>query len=120
MLKKCGTIIEHAILAETAGKGCSWGCNCGRIRPMDMTFGSALTEDGKIKAYVGKGRITNDKIPAEFFGCAGVAQIDNMQEILKTICLTGHRHHVSLAEGSVVEPIIEAFEKYIGIQVVRV
>jgi L-fucose isomerase-like protein len=117
---QCEKIIEHAIFAETGCADTSWGCSCGRIRPMDMTFGSALTADGRVKAYLGKGRITEDVIPAESFGCAGVAQIDNLQDILNRICRTGHRHHVSLCEGDVSAPIAEAFENYLGIEVEQV
>ena len=40
-----------------------------------MTFGSMLTEDGKLKFYLGEGRFTDDPIPDDFFGCAGVAEI---------------------------------------------
>lgn len=117
MLQGKEKIIEHAILAETAGKGCSWGCNCGRFKPMSMTFGSLTTEDGQIRTYIGQGRITQDKIPSDFFGCAGVAEIDGLQSLLQGICQNGYRHHVSLSEGHVMNPIVEAFTRYLDFEV---
>ncbi|KKK92420.1 hypothetical protein LCGC14_2703130, partial [marine sediment metagenome] len=118
----CGPseITEHSILANVVGKGCSYGCNLGRIAPTDFTFGSLLTEDGKIKTYLGRGRFTDAPIPDDFFGSAGAAEIPNLQQVLQMICRTGHRHHVSLSSGLVVEPMAEAFEKYLGFEVTRV
>lgn len=49
-----------------------------------------------------------DPIPADFFGCAGVAQITNPQCVLQTIGYMGHRHHVSLTPGHVAAPVAEA------------
>ncbi len=118
----CGPseITEHSILANVVGKGCSYGCNWGRIAPTDFTFGSLLTEDGKIKTYLGRGRITDAPIPDDFFGSAGVAEIHHLQLVLQMFCRTGHRHNVSLSIGLVVEPMAEAFEKYLGFEVTRV
>ena len=102
------------------GEGCSYGCLNGRIKPMDITFGGLLTESGKIKTYLGQGCITNDPIPDDFFGCADVAEIENLPEVLDTIAQTGHRHHVSLTSGKFASPMREAFEKYLGFEVTSV
>jgi L-fucose isomerase-like protein len=115
-----GQISDHLILANAFGPGCGWGCNVGRIAPTPFTFGSLLTEGGKLKFYVGQGRITEDAIPQESFGCAGVAQIDHMQDVFQTIGYAGHRHHVSVTPGHVVAPVTEAFERYLGYEVTRV
>lgn len=112
-----GTISDHGMLARITGPGCGYGCNTGRIGPADITFGSLATEAGKVKVFLGQGRITDDEIPADFFGCAGVAQIDKLQDVLIYIGKNGHRHHVSLAKGSVETPVKEAFEKYLGFDV---
>ncbi len=109
-----GRISEHAILANVVGKGCSFGCNTGRIAPVPFTFGSLLTEDGELNVYLGEGRFTEDPIPADFFGCAGVAQISDLQYKLQTIGYGGFRHHVSVAPGHVKAPIAEAMCKYLG------
>ena len=61
-----------------------------------------------------------DSIPQDFFGCAGVAEINNRQDALQTIGYAGHRHHTSVTPGQVAAPVQEAFEKYLGYEVTRV
>ncbi|MCK4373987.1 MAG: hypothetical protein KAX19_01620, partial [Candidatus Brocadiae bacterium] len=117
MMTGKGQVADHAILANAVGKGCGWGCNIGRIKPQPFTFGSMTTEGGKLKFYLGQGCFTEDPIPAEFFGCAGVAHIEGLQDTLQTIGYGGHRHHVSVTPGWVLEPVREAFEKYLGYDV---
>jgi len=112
-----GQVTDHAILANAFGPGCSYGCNTGRIAPSPFTFGSLLTEDGRLKVYLGEGRFTADPIPADFFGCAGVAEIQGLQEVLLTIGAAGHRHHVSVAPGHHRAPVLEALRKYMGYEV---
>ncbi len=120
MMKGRGQVADHAILANAVGKGCGYGCNVGRIAPTDMTFGSLMTEDGRMKFYLGQGRFTKDPIPADFFGCGGVAQIPHLQDALQTIGYLGHRHHTSVTPGHVAAPVAEAFERYLGYEVTRV
>ena len=115
-----GQIADHAILANAVGAGCGYGCNVGRIAPTPMTFGSMLTRDGELEFYLGEGRITDDPIPDDYFGCAGVAEIAELQSVLQTIGYMGHRHHVSVTSGHVVAPVIEALESYLGYEVTRV
>jgi L-fucose isomerase-like protein len=117
MMCKRGRITDHEILANAFGKGCGFGCNVGHIAPSEITFGSFLTEEGKLKSYIGKGMITDDELPADNFGCAGVMKMDDLQTALQRIELAGHRHHVSVvpADGNeVIAPMQEAFEKYLG------
>ncbi|MBN2355190.1 hypothetical protein JXO59_03705 [candidate division KSB1 bacterium] len=117
MMTAKGQIQEHAILQNSVGKGCSYGCNVGRIAPTPFTYGSLLTEDGKLKFYLGEGRFTDDPIPSDFFGCGGVAEIGSLQEILQIIGYMGFRHHVSVTPGDVLDPVSEAFEHYLGYDV---
>jgi hypothetical protein len=84
---------------------------------MPFTYGSLLTESGAVRAYVGQGRFTADPIPEDFFGCAGVAHIDGLQDVLLAIGGHGFRHHVSVTPGQVREPLVEAMGKYLGYQV---
>ena len=112
-----GCVTDHAILANAVGPGMGYGCRIGRIAPTPCTYGSMITEDGELCFYLGEGRITDDPIPDDFFGCAGVAEIDDLQGKLQTIGYLGHRHHTSLASGHVMEPVCEAFEKYLGYDV---
>lgn len=115
-----GQIVDHAILANAVGEGRSYGCNVGRIAPAPFSFGSLMTEDGKLKFYLGEGRFTEDSIPADFFGCAGVAEFEDLQAALQRIGYLGFRHHVSVSPGHVLDPVKEAFEKYLGYDVVTV
>lgn len=120
MMAGKGQIEDHAILANAVGKGCGFGCNTGRITPTPFTFGSMLTEDGKPKFYLGQGRFTEDVIADDYFGCPGVAEIEGLQDVLQMIGYLGHRHHVSVTPGHVRAPLLEAFEKYLGYEVVTV
>jgi len=112
-----GLVTDHAIIANALGEGCSYGCNTGRISPTPMTFGSLLTQSGSVEVYLGEGRFTADPIPADFFGCAGVAEIPNLQEVLLRVGSAGHRHHVSVTPDLVLTPVREALEKYLGYKV---
>jgi L-fucose isomerase-like protein len=117
LMQPGGRVTEHAILANSVGPGCSFGCNVGRIRPGAVTFGNLLTDRGTLKCFLGSGRITPDPIPPEFFGCAGVAEIPGLQEVLLHMGREGHRHHVALAPGSAVGPLREALGRYLGWEV---
>ncbi|NLX98734.1 MAG: hypothetical protein GXY83_21455 [Rhodopirellula sp.] len=112
-----GKISDHAILANAVGEGCGYGCNEGRIAATPMSFGNLLTKDGRLHFYLGEGRMTADPIPADFFGCAGVAEIGDLQRKLQTIGYLGHRHHVGVTPGHVAAPVREAWEKYLGYDV---
>jgi L-fucose isomerase-like protein len=117
MMEKKGAVVDHAIIGTSLGKGCGFGCNVGRIQASDITFGSLLTDGGALKFYVGEGRFTKDPIPREFFGCAGVAEIPMLQNVLLRIGREGHRHHVSVTPGRVMEPVYEALAAYLGCDV---
>lgn len=114
MMTGKGCVTGHAILDTVLGKGKSYGCNTGRIASGPFTFGNLITDKGRLNFYLGQGRFTDDEVPQDFFGCAGVAEIENMQDALLKIGLMGHRHHVAVTPGNVVEPLREAFEKYLG------
>lgn len=112
-----GRVVENAILANVMGSGCSYGCHVGRIAPSEFTFGSLLTDAGRVRVYLGHGQFTPDPIPPEFFGCAGVAQIERLQDVLLHIGKYGYRHHVSVTPGYVVAPVDEALRNYLGFEV---
>ena len=116
-MKSKGTIRDHAILANAVGQGCSYGCNTGRIAPMDFTFGSMVTESGRLMFYLGEGQFTEDPIPDDFFGCGGVARIDRLQDVLLHVGRHGYRHHVSAAPGRVRDACREALTNYLGLDV---
>ena len=112
-----GHVTDHAILMSSVGQGNAYGCNQGRIKPMDFTFGSLMTDEGRTKMYVGKGRFTTDPIPANFFGVAGVADIPNLQDVLLHIGREGYRHHVAVTPGQVQAPLREALQNYLGFEI---
>jgi L-fucose isomerase-like protein len=119
LMTGCGMVEDQLIIARSIGKGKGFGCNVGRIAPTDFTFGSMRTDAGKLEFYLGEGRFTNDSIPDDFFGCGGVAEIPDLQNVLLHIALKGHRHHVSITPGhNIMLPIKEALERYIGCSVV--
>ena len=120
MMTAKGDIADHAILANEVGKGCAFGCNVGRIKPGPFSYGNLITEDGKLKFYLGEAEFTNDPIPSDFFGCAGVAQFPDLQESLHTIGMAGHRHHTGVTPGCVAAPVQEAMAHYLNYDVTMV
>ncbi len=109
-----GQVIDHPMFAKALGCGCGWGPNVGRIAASPMTFASAKTEGGKICVYLGEGEMTSDPIAKEFFGCAGVARIPELQRKLRLIGRAGYRHHVSMTFGRYEAALQEAFSTYLG------
>ena len=97
-----GHISDHLILANSVGPNNSFGCVVGRIAPTDLTFGSMMTDAGKVKIFLGDGRFTEDPIPANFFGAAGVAEINRLQDVLLHVGMHGYRHHVGVTPGKYV------------------
>lgn len=112
-----GRVSDHLILANAVGEKRGFGCVVGRIAPTDLTFGSLMTEAGKVRVYLGDGRFTEDSIPNNFFGAAGVAEIPGLQDVLLHIGMHGHRHHVGVTPGRHIAPLKEALEKYLGFEV---
>ncbi len=109
-----GQIVDHPMFAKALGAGCGFGCNTGRIAKAPMTFASTKTQDGTLSFYLGEGHFTGERIAREFFGCAGVARIKNLQDKLEVIGHQGYRHHVGVTVNHVSVPIREAFTRYLG------
>jgi len=119
MMEGKGTITEHAILANAVDAACTFGCNTGRITPTPITFTSMTTDSGALKFYIGEGDFTPDPIPDDFFGCAGVAYIEGLQDVLMHVGREGHRHHVSVTPGHVATALEEGLGYYLGFEVSR-
>lgn len=114
MMTATGCVTGHLILDNAPDITSSFGCNVGRIKPGPFTFSSLLTVDGTLQFYVGEGEFTADAIPDDFFGCAGVAEIEGLQDVLLGIGRLGHRHHTSVTSGNVGSAVCEALEYYLG------
>ena len=112
-----GEVIDHPMFAKALGAGCGFGCNVGRIAPNDITFASSKTEGGKLHLYMGEGEFTSDPIREGFFGCAGVAKIERLQDKLYKIGYNGYRHHVSVTPGLVATALREASIRYLGYEI---
>ena len=112
-----GHVSDHLILVNAVGENQSFGPVVGRIAPADLTFGSMMTDAGRVKVYLGDGRFTEDPIPDNFFGAAGVAEIAGLQDVLLHVGMQGYRHHVGVTTGKYVASIEEALEKYLDFDV---
>ncbi|MBN1902024.1 hypothetical protein JW926_11940 [Candidatus Sumerlaeota bacterium] len=113
LMRGKGQIVDHPMFAKAIGAGRSFGCNVGRIAKFPFTFSSIKTQEGKVLFYLGEGEFTDNSIQEEFFGCAGVAHISDLQKKLEIIGRQGYRHHVSVTPGSVSIPVREAFTRYL-------
>jgi len=119
MMKSKGEIVEHKMFQKTMGDDVSWGVNQGTIKVMPMTYSSAKTDCGRIVAYAGDGEFTDDPIEKGYFGTGGVAHIEQMQKKLYNIAKNGFRHHVSVSSGHNSDALLEAYETYIGFDIIR-
>lgn len=102
------------VLGRTLGKVRTFGAVYGKVTEGPFTFFRISTDDprGCIKAYLGKGEITND--PYGMDGCIAVTKVDNLQKLMKHICKNGFEHHVAMCRTDVVEILQEAVESYLG------
>ena len=100
------------IIAGTVGKDNTFGTVVGRVKPSPMSFARFSTDDlqGRIRAYVGEGRFTNDAL--ETFGGAGVVEIPHMQKLLRYICENGFEHHVAANLSQVSAILHEVTKNY--------
>lgn len=114
-----GTVTSHKMF-DKGDPGSGWGTNEGRIGAFPMTYSNCKTEDGKITIYFSEGEFTSDEIEKEFFGCGGVAKIDNLQDKLIKLARGGFKHHTTVANGHVKDILEEAFKYYLGYDVVSI
>jgi len=104
----------QAIIAGAVGKENTYGTVVGRIQPQPFTFLRTTTDDsaGRIRAYVGEGEFTKDKL--ETFGGYGVFEVKNLQGLLQYICRHGFEHHVAVNPSQVAPAVHEALTTYLG------
>lgn len=105
------------ILGTTVGTENTYGALEGRTPAMPLTFGRISTDDfrGVIKAYLGEGELTND--PLNTFGNRAVAQINDLQGLMKFVCKNGFEHHVVMNASKTAGILKESLENYLGWEV---
>ena len=107
------------VLGRTLGKINTFGAVYAKVSPGKFTFFRISTDDPKgcIKAYLGEGRMTDDRYDMD--GCIVVTEVDNLQQLMKYICKNGFEHHVALVRSDVADIIEEAVDNYLGWQLHR-
>jgi L-fucose isomerase-like protein len=107
------------IIGTSVGVENTYGALDGRTPAMPLTYGRISTDDckGVIKAYIGEGELTNDALNT--FGNRAVAQIDDLQGLMKYVCRNGFEHHVVMNASKTANVLKEALENYLGWDVYR-
>lgn len=105
------------IIGQTVGFENAYGACEGRIKEGPFTFARITSDDvnGKLKAYVGEGEITND--PVNTFGAFGVVKVKNLQNLLRYICREGFEHHTAINRSFSARVIYESLSNYMNINV---
>ena len=114
LMRPSTKIVDHPMFARVLGCGNGLGCNEGRMKPGKFTWLSGMTREGELIFALDKGEFTSDELPAEFFGCGGVAKFENFQSKLRTMLRYGFPHHMSLSYGDSFTALEEAFYSYLG------
>lgn len=113
-----GAEIQTApILGSTLGVENTWGALSGRTPAGPVTFARVSTDDGsgRIRAYVGEGRFTDD--PLDTFGSRAVVEVPELQKLMRYICRNGFEHHAAMNASACAAVVAEALETYLGWEV---
>ena len=107
------------ILGTTLGEQNTFGALSGRTPAGPVTFARVTTDDqaGRIRAYVGEGRFTDDAL--QTFGSRAVVEVPRLQALMRYICKNGFEHHAAMNGSECAQVIAEAFETYLGWDVYR-
>ena len=102
------------ILGTAVGEQNTYGALDGRTPGGPLTYGRITTADteGKIRAYVGEGELTND--PLDTFGNRAVARVPGLQRLMRHVCNEGFEHHVVMTVSHSADILAEAFATYFG------
>ena len=101
------------ILGTVVGEENTYGALQGRTPAGPLTYGRLATDDtcGKIRAYLGQGKLTDDELST--FGNRAVADIPELQRLMRYVCENGFEHHVVMSQSSTADVLEEAFVKYL-------
>jgi L-fucose isomerase-like protein len=107
------------ILGTTLGEENTYGALAGRTGAGPLTFARVSTDDaeGRIRAYVGEGRFTDDALTT--FGNRAVVEVPELQQLMRYICRNGFEHHAAMSASHCARVFQEALEIYMGWQVYR-
>ena len=114
MMRGKGKIEEHLMFKKSYGAGSGVGINKGKFIVGDVTVGSFKTENGKLCAFACDGKLTDDELPEEFFGCGTVFEKQGAGDMLNYMARNGYRHHVAITKGNYSSALEEAFVNYLG------
>jgi L-fucose isomerase-like protein len=105
------------IIAGSVGKANTFGTVVGTLKAGPMTFCRVSTDDlhGRMRAYVGEGEITSDKLKS--FGGYGVVRIPGLQQLLQYVCNNGYEHHVAVNRSHYGRAVVDALANYKGWEV---
>jgi L-fucose isomerase-like protein len=108
------SIATAPILGSTLGEANTYGALAGRTPSGPVTFGRISTDDrkGRIAAYVGEGRFTDD--PLKTFGTRAVVEVPDLQKLMRFICRNGFQHHAAMNASRTAGVLAEAMETYFG------
>jgi L-fucose isomerase-like protein len=107
------------ILGTTLGEENTYGAVAGRTPSGPVTFARISTDDkeGRIRAYVGEGRFTDD--PLSTFGSRAVVEVPQLQKLMRHICRNGFEHHAAMNGSNCATVLASAMEDYLGWNVYR-
>jgi L-fucose isomerase-like protein len=100
------------IIAGSVGKENTYGTVVGTLKSGPLTFCRVSTDDfhGRMRAYVGEGEITSDRVKS--FGGYGVVRIPALQKLLQYVCRNGYEHHVAVNRSHDARAVTEALGNY--------
>jgi L-fucose isomerase-like protein len=102
------------ILGTVVGEENTYGALDGRTPAAPLTYGRISTDDvnGRIRAYIGQGELTNDELKT--FGNRAVARVPELQELMRYVCSEGFEHHVVMNASHTAGILQEALGRYMG------
>ncbi len=105
------------IIAGSVGKENTFGTVVGKLKSGPLTYCRVSTDDlhGRMRAYVGEGEITSDKLQS--FGGYGVVKIPALQSLLQHVCKHGYEHHVAVNRSHYGRAVADALSNYKGWEV---
>jgi len=104
----------NEIIGTIVGQEKAQGTVVGTLKSGPLTFCRVSTDDleGRMRAYVGEGEITPDKVKS--FGGYGVVKVPALQNLLQHVCKNGFEHHVCVNRSRYADAVVEALANYKG------